>query len=189
VRPLELTMEGFRSHHDRHTFMFEDRSLFAIVGPTGAGKSSILEAIVFALYGKTVREERATKNLINSRSDEARVQLLFDADGLVWEVTRALRRKGASQFVIRNHDDDAPAATGEKAVNAKVVELLGLDFEAFCSSVMLAQGDFDRFLRAAPGPRSKILKGVFGLERVDALREAARVQTGNLQGRVQTLQA
>jgi exonuclease SbcC len=189
VRPLELTLEGFRSHRDRHIFTFEDRSLFAIVGPTGAGKSSILEAIVFALYGKTVREERATKNLINSRSDEARVQLLFDADGSVWEVTRVLRRRGASQFVIRNNDEDAPAATGEKAVNAKVVELLGLDFEAFCSSVMLAQGDFDRFLRAAPGPRSKILKGVFGLERVDALREGARAQTGNLQGRLQTLQS
>jgi exonuclease SbcC len=189
VRPLELTMEGFRSHRDRHTFEFEGRTLFAIVGPTGAGKSSILEAIVFALYGKTVREERATKNLINSRSDETRVQLLFDADGSVWEVTRVLRRKGASEFVIRSHDDDAAVATGERSVNAKIVELTGLDFEAFCSSVVLAQGDFDRFLRAAPGPRSKILKGVFALERIDHLREAARAKVGNLQGRLQALQA
>lgn len=189
MRPLELTIEGFRSHRDRHTFTFEGRSLFAIVGPTGAGKSSILEAIVFALYGKTVREERATKNLINSRSDETRVQLLFETEDAVWEVTRVLRRKGASQFVIRNHDEDSPAATGEKAVNAKIVELLGLDFEAFCSSVVLAQGDFDRFLRAAPGPRSKILKGVFALERVDLLREAARAQGGAAQGRLQAFQA
>lgn len=188
MRPLELTIEGFRSYRDRHTFTFEGRNLFAIVGPTGAGKSSILDGIVFALYGKTVREERATKNLINSRSDEMRVQLLFDTDGSIWEVTRVLRRKGAPQTMIRSYDEETPAATGEKAVNAKVVELLGLDFEAFCSSVVLSQGDFDRFLKATPGPRSKILKGVFALERIDALREVARTQGGTVQGKLQALQ-
>lgn len=190
MQPLELTIEGFRSHRERHTFTFEGRGLFGIVGPTGAGKSSILEAIVFALYGKTVRTERDTKrDLINSRSDELRVQLLFENEGAVWEVTRTLRRKGSSQFVIRNRDDEAPAATGEKAVNAKVVELLGLDFDAFCSSVVLSQGDFDRFLKATPGPRSKILKGVFGLERIDVLRETARARSARVQGKLQAFQS
>lgn len=189
MRPLELTVEGFKSYRDEAAFVFDGRTLFGIVGPTGAGKSSILEAIIYGLYGKTPRLERDTKKLINASCDEAKVQLSFEADGSAWEVTRVVRRKGASQVVLRPLGDQSPEATGERNVNARAEELIGLDFGAFCSSVMLPQGEFDRFLSATSAERSRILKGIFRLERVDALREAAKSKGAALQGRVLSLTA
>src|SRR3990170_4062534 len=69
MRPRELTLRGFRSYADETTFDFGDRSLVGIVGPIGSGKSSILDAVAFALYGKTPRIASDTKSLINQRRD------------------------------------------------------------------------------------------------------------------------
>ena len=80
MRPLSLTMSGFRSHMETTELSFEGRTLTAIVGPTGSGKSSILEAISYALYAKTPREQRALKRLICSRCDVARVEFRFLID-------------------------------------------------------------------------------------------------------------
>jgi exonuclease SbcC len=187
VRPLELTLEGFKSYRHPQTFNFESRSLFGIVGPTGAGKSSILEALIFALYGKTPKVERDTKKLINSHEAQARVHLVFESDDIAWEVVRLIRRKGSSQTVLRRLGDTAEPVTGERNINDRIAEVLGLDFEAFCASVSLSQGEFDRFLKATPAQRSQILKGIFRLERVDLLREAARGRLGVIQGQQLTL--
>src|SRR6266704_3558339 len=99
VRPLELSLQGFRSYRGGAVFDFQDRGLFGIVGPTGAGKSSILDGLIFALYGRTPQIGKDTKKLITSGEPSARVRLVFDVDGAVWEVTRVLRDQGASQVV------------------------------------------------------------------------------------------
>lgn len=189
MRPLELTIQGFKSYDKEQTFSFDGRSLFAIVGPIGSGKSTILDAIVFALYGKTPRLERDTKKLINSACDEARVQLVFESDGVSWEVSRALRNKGQPPNILRRYGEDAVESSGAAAVTDRVQELLGLDFDAFCSSVVLPQGEFDRFLGATPGVRSRVLKGIFRLERVDELRDAARRQAAQMTGLVSGLES
>ncbi len=182
MRPLRLTLAGFRSHERTTELSFEDRSLLAIVGPTGAGKSSILDGISYALYGKTPREQRAVKKLICSRSDEARVQFRFSVDGRDFEITRVLRRKpGPAPHVLHDHSS-GETVTGEASVTEKVIELVGLDFSGFSSSVLLAQGEFAQFLRATPTDRGRILKGVFRLEQVDGLREAARSRVDQLGG-------
>ena len=188
MRPLELTLQGFKSYRAPQAFSLEERTLFGIVGPTGAGKSSILEGLIFALYGKTPKVERDTKKLINSNEDEARVQLLFQTDSVGWEVTRVIRRKGTSQVVL-NRLGGGEQVTGDRAVNTRIAELVGLDFDAFRSSVSLPQGDFDRFLRATASERSKILKGIFRLDRVDLLREGARRKVAQIEGEAKTLVA
>jgi exonuclease SbcC len=174
MRPLELTLEGFKSYRRACTFDFESRTLFGIVGPTGSGKSSILEGLVFALYGKTPTVESGNKQLINSHEEQARVQLVFEADDVAWEVIRLIRQKGTSQTVLRRLDGDGDPVTGDRSVTERIEEIVGLDFESFRSSVSLPQGKFDRFLKATPTERSRILKGIFRLERVDALRDAAK---------------
>jgi exonuclease SbcC len=188
VRPLELTIQGFRSYKESQTFGFEERGLFGIVGPTGSGKSSILDAVIFALYGRAPHNDRGTKQLINSSSDEATVQLAFKIDDRAWQVTRVLRRKGNPPVVLKRIAEDEIEEQGARAVSERIQGLIGLDFDGFCSSVTLPQGEFDRFLSAAPAERTKVLKGIFRLERIDALRDLARAKLSEIAGRVSGLE-
>ena len=180
MRPLELRLKGFRSYRGEVTFDWRGRRLVGVVGPIGSGKSSILDAVAFALYGKTPTFERDTKSLIHQLSDECHVELRFEVDGQVWRAVRALRRRGASGHQLwRLAADEAEAAaleevTGEKPVRERVELLLGMDFDAFCRSVLLAQNRFADFLKATPKARNEVLKGVFGYERFDAAHDAAR---------------
>jgi len=175
MRPRELTMRGFRSYADETRFRFTGRGLVGIVGPNGSGKSSILDAISFALYGKTPKIERDTKSLISQRRDTLQVELVFEVDGTVWRAVRALRRNGAAAHALYRVDEDGEHEVAAKAreVTEKVEALLGLDFEAFRRSVLLAQNQFAGFLEA-PGERNKVLKGVFGFDRLDAMREVTK---------------
>ncbi|MGI8426133.1 MAG: AAA family ATPase [Actinomycetota bacterium] len=189
MRPLELTLEGFKSYREQHTFNFESRSLFGIVGPTGAGKSSILEALIFGFFGKTPRLERDTKKLIHSAHQEAKVQVSFESGASAWEVTRVIRTKGASHVVLKRLDGPGDPVIGDRAVNERIAEILGLDFGAFCASVSLPQGEFDRFLKATSAERVRILKGAFGLEKINQLREAAKGRWSLINAEMMGLQA
>jgi exonuclease SbcC len=183
VRPLALTLRGFRSHDSETVLSFTGRRLFAIVGPTGAGKSSILDAISFALYGATPAIRSHTRKLISTRSDSAHVRFTFSVEGDDFEITRTLRTRGQGEHVLVDLSS-GDQVLGEAKVNAKVIDLLGLDFDAFCSSVLLAQGRFAEFLRASPSIRSQILKGVFRLDQIDALREEAKKRRDELVGQL-----
>jgi DNA repair protein SbcC/Rad50 len=182
MRPRELTLEGFKSYRASTTFDWRDRRLVGIVGPIGAGKSSILDAISFALYGKTPNVERDTKTLIHQLSDQCHVELRFEVDGQTWRAQRALRRKGQAGHRLELLAADDPEAevlervNGERDVNARIEQLLGMDFKAFCRSVLLAQNRFQEFLRATPGDRDKVLKGVFGYDRLDGAQRTAKLR-------------
>ena len=180
MRPLELTIEGFRSYSGRVTFDWRDRRLVGIVGPIGSGKSSVLDAITFALYGKTPRVEGATKDLINQHSDRALVELVFEVDGTVWKALRGQNRKSTPppfqlQVLDASGEVQSTVATSKSTMNSEVEKLLGLSYDAFCRSVMLAQNQFALFLTATTGGRDEVLKGVFGLDVIDdALTETKR---------------
>ena len=182
MRPLELTVEGFRSYRERVTFDWRGRRLVGIVGPIGSGKSSILDAVSFALYGKTPQVESATKSLIHQLADQSHVELRFQVDGQVWRAVRSLRRKGASGHQLELLADDEPGAevlevvTLEGAMNERIEQILGMDFKTFCRSVLLAQNRFAEFLRATPTQRDAVLKGVFGFERLDDALRVARMR-------------
>ena len=169
-----------RSYRERATFDWRGRRLVGIVGPIGSGKSSILDAISFALYGKTPQVESATKSLIHQLADQSHVELRFQVDGQVWRAVRSLRRKGASGHQLELLADDAPDAevlevvTLEGAMNERIEQILGMDFKTFCRSVLLAQNRFAEFLKATPTQRDAVLKGVFGFERLDDALRVAR---------------
>ncbi len=121
----------------------------------------------------TPRFRRDQRRLICTRSQALHVRLRFESDGREFEVTRALSRKNPGECVLIDHSS-GDRTMGAEQVTRKVIDLVGLDFEAFCSSVLLAQNRFSALLDATPKERVNILKGVFRLERIDELRSAAR---------------
>ena len=185
MRPHELTVEGFRSYRQKTTFDWRGRRLVGIVGPIGSGKSSIIDAISFALFGKTPAVERDTKSLIHQLCDQCHVELVFEVEGQVWRVQRALRSKRSSREQAPARDDstapmpDVPEiVTGVRTINERIEQLLGMDFDAFRRSVLLAQNQFSEFLKATAGDRDKVLKGVFGYEVLDDAQRVAKITVG-----------
>ncbi|HSG77987.1 MAG TPA: SMC family ATPase, partial [Acidimicrobiia bacterium] len=195
MRPVELTVDGFRSYGRPTTFTWSDRGLVGIVGPIGSGKSSILDAIAFALYARVPAFERDVKRLINQRRNECHVGLTFDVDGRRFAVERAMRRKGAAGHVLREIVDGSPVLVSDRAkeIAERVEELLGLDFDAFRRSVLLAQNRFAEFLQATPVQRDAVLEGVFPrFGRIAPMRDrgkglltlvAARLETATMRRR------
>ncbi|NNL13333.1 MAG: SMC family ATPase, partial [Acidimicrobiia bacterium] len=194
MRPLELTLRGFQSYASEQTFDFRDRRLLGVVGPIGSGKSSLLDGIAFALYGKTPRAGRGTRDLINQRGASAHVELWFEVEGEIWRAVRALRRKGQSAHNLYRHAEaDAESerleeVTGERAMTARIDELLGLDFDAFNRSVFLAQNRFAEFLQATAAQRDAVLKGVFGFDRLDQMAVVAKARRDDVREQLADLE-
>ena len=180
MRPVTLALDGFRSYASDVEIDWTGRRLVGIVGPIGSGKSSILDAICFALYGKTPTEKANQRSLIHQRADVGKVEFVFDVGDERWKVVRALRRKGQSPHALYKidleHPDSGPLETvlGKGEVDARIEEVLGIDFDGFNRSVMLAQGRFSDFLKSGTTERDKVLKGVFGLDKVGTMETIAK---------------
>lgn len=178
MRPVALTIQGLRSFREPVTIDFADRELVAIIGDTGAGKSSILEALTWALYGNATWTKQAAAVLLGDGSPQMQVRLDFLAADRTWRVTRALRRRADGTPGVTSAElvclvGDGPAADGVRAVDAAVEALLGLDWEAFTRTVVLPQGQFARLLTEGDVDRARILAQIW---RTDEL-VAARAQT------------
>jgi exonuclease SbcC len=175
VRPLTLTIEGVRSYRHRCTIDFTGRNLIAIVGDTGAGKSSILEAITYALYNATTWSAGETKALIADGMPTMRVELVFLAEGRRWRLIRSTSRKTSPPSLHRLEclDREDPPLLGEEAVRQQVEQLMGMNHRAFLSAVILPQGRFQALLREEPAERTRILKGIFRLGELEAARDQA----------------
>lgn len=175
MRPLKLELVGLRSYREEQEVDFEDVSLIAIVGDTGAGKSSLLEALTVALYGTSTWDAREIKQLICDGATTMQVRLTFRADGKVWRVERAISR---GNYPPPRHTlqcvDGGERLDKKDAVDAKIRQLVGLDYDAFLRSVVLPQGRFAALLQAKPAERAQILKGILRIDRLDAVREQAR---------------
>lgn len=179
MRPIELTLKDFRSFQGRHRFSFDGRRLVAVAGPIGAGKTSILDAIAFALYGQTPKLGRGSVALINQEAVEMTVRLRFRVGSSAWEVERLARRRGAGTAALYPYSEPdgrnpLELLSGARNVNARIEEILGMDFAAFSRSILLPQGEFAQFLQATAAEKDRVLKGVFGLERIDRMRQLAR---------------
>lgn len=174
MRPLTLRITGLRSYRSEQMIDFSDAGLMAIVGDTGAGKSSILDAIFFALYGGCTWDRRSVTPLIADGAAAMQVELVFVAERRRWKVFRAASRTGsAGRHELTCLDDPAVRYDNSDPVTAAIRKLVGLDDEAFLRTVILPQGRFQALLQASRGDRTAILKGIFRLEQLAAVREAA----------------
>lgn len=174
MRPLVLKLKGLRSYREEQTIDFSDVSLIAIIGDTGAGKSSLLEAITVALYGTCTWDNKAVKPLISDGVQQLSVELTFRAEGKTWRATRSMSKTNYPPPVHRLEClDDGSKLDGEKRVQERLRHVIGLDYDAFLRAVVLPQGRFAMLLQATDAERTRILKGILRLERLERVREAA----------------
>ncbi len=199
MRPLRLDLRGFAVFRDHTTVDFTDTDYFALVGPTGSGKSTVLDAICFALYGTVPRwdDRRSIENALAPSATEARVRLAFQANGARYVATRVVRRDGKGRVSTAHAGleqlpagfdltsfDTSPAqrgATGLGTVLAgtpaemesAVLAAVGLPYDQFTASVVLPQGEFARFLHAKPRERQDILVNLLGLHAYRRVAERA----------------
>ncbi len=205
MRPIKLIISAFGPYADTmpeiNFEQFEDKGLFLISGDTGAGKTTIFDAICFALYGETSGTYRNTTNLRSEYAKdgvESYVDFYFSHQGKNYHIKRQpsysrkkLRKDGIiteKEKVVLYCDDEVPIE-GINAVNQAVKELLHIDSKQFKQIAMIAQGEFWQLLNAKTEVRTEILRTIFMTDgyknieyklkdRVDASYKA-RVNTEN----------
>ena len=179
MRPLRLLLDGFGSYRQPTEADFSDVNFFALTGPTGSGKSTLIDGLCFALYGTVPRwgKENVIAHALAPAASACRVGLVFEAGGQRYAAVRALARDKRGQVHTREARldlldpavaPDAPLADllgaaiehlaeGPDPVKAKVQEVLGLGYDHFIQSVLLPQGRFADFLQAEPRKRQELL--------------------------------
>ena len=174
MRPVRIELEGFTAFREPTTVDFEGVDFFALTGPTGSGKTSVLDAIVFALYGNVPRlaDQRAVAPVIAQQMAEARVRLDFTVGADAYTATRIVRTTKAgggttAEARLERTADGEVLAGNADDVTSAVTELLGLTYDHFTKCVVLPQGEFARFLHDKPKDRQDLLVtllelGVYG---------------------------
>ncbi|MBO4647023.1 MAG: exonuclease SbcCD subunit D C-terminal domain-containing protein [Lentisphaeria bacterium] len=175
MRFKRLYLKNVNSLYGENRINFEapefNSGIFLISGDTGAGKSSILDAICLALYGSTPRQSVSAQEdgIMSQGTSEIVAELTFSlgSDEYCARFSHARTRRAQNPFQQPQHSltCNGLAVPGTAtAIRAKIVELVGLEKNQFTRCVMLAQGSFDAFLKASRDERSKILKAITGTE-------------------------
>ncbi|TYZ07582.1 AAA family ATPase [Hymenobacter lutimineralis] len=194
MKILRVRFFNLNSLRGEHTVDFSqsplvDAGLFAITGPTGAGKTTILDAITLALYGQVPRHESTGPEQVMSHgTGESWAEVEFEVNGREyrskWGQYRARKRpEGKLQDPRMELSERKPAADGPETwefletykskVPAKIAELSGLEYRQFLRSVLLAQGDFTRFLKAPAGERAQLLEKITDTRKYSDISRAA----------------
>lgn len=210
MRPKILEIEGLQSFRDVQRIDFESLSetgLFGIFGPTGSGKSTVLDAITFALYGKVKRADGGTQGIINSNLNTVKVsfsfEILKDGSRKNYRVERTYKRKKGSEnscepkiarLIEITDIGEIPLCDKATEVSNNIKELIGLSHEDFTRAVVLPQNSFQEFLLLNNSDRRKMLERIFYLEeygekllfklkrKIFKLRSRIDILTGELKG-------
>ena len=192
MKPLKLTIENINSLRGRHTIDFTTGNLagcglFAIIGPTGSGKTTILDAITLALYGQACRYggKSSPADVMTTNTASSEATLLFTCADVTYEASWRLRRArgladGALQPVEmvlkRIAKDGSITVLAEQLTRMKteVDQILGINYEQFQRVALLPQGEFDRFLTAKDDERTQILEKLTGTAKYREIGEAIR---------------
>lgn len=198
MRPLRLVMTAFGPYAKRTELNLAKlgaSGIYLIAGDTGAGKTTIFDAIAFALYGSAsgdAREAQMFRSKYADESEPTEVELLFDYAGEEYLIKRnpeyARRKKRGEGFAIEKAGATLRLPNGDvkarpREVNAAIVELLGIDRTQFSQIAMIAQGDFLKILMASTDERKKILRRIFRTAPFQALQEKLKSETSELESR------
>ena len=188
MRPLKLTLSAFGPYAGTTTLPLEQLGrggLYLVTGDTGAGKTTLFDAITYALYDHSsggVRDGAMLRSKYADPGTPTFVELEFEVRGQRYTVRRNpeyLRPKARGEgFTTEKADasltyaDGRPPVTKAKEVTAAVIDIIGLDYNQFSQIAMIAQGQFTRLLNATTEERSKIFRKLFRTQRYQKLQEA-----------------
>ena len=203
MRPVNLTISAFGPYAGETSIPLEmlgDRGLYLITGDTGAGKTTIFDAITFALYGEASGNNREAGMLRSKYADPKTptfVEMEFIYQRKRYRIRRNpeyLRPKDRGEgFTTQRADaeltfpDDRPAVTKAKEVTKAVTELIGLDRNQFTQIAMIAQGDFLKLLFAKTEERSRIFREIFSTKPYLLFQEKMKAASGELQKQFEDL--
>ncbi|KYC40815.1 hypothetical protein WA1_24645 [Scytonema hofmannii PCC 7110] len=193
MRALELSLEGFTSFRSRETLDFSELDLFAITGPTGAGKTSLLDAITFALYGHVARfgKDATAKELVSLGSQNLKVSFRFSVRGVEYRVTRTWRdrpKTPESKVLLEWLQNDTWEKLETKNVTKRVEQVLAMDYETFTRVILLPQGKFDEFIKGSKVKRREILRDLAGFQIFERMRQQTQGQADGLKKEYQILE-
>ncbi|WP_001247477.1 AAA family ATPase [Bacillus paramobilis] len=189
MRPIQLIMTAFGPYKQKEVINFNDlgdHRIFAISGNTGAGKTTIFDAICYVLYGEASGEERSDTSMLRSQfADDnmyTSVELTFQLKGKRFEIKRQLGHKKQGNKTITGHAVELYEVIGEEKVpavdrfhvtdvNKKVEDLIGLSKHQFSQIVMLPQGEFRKLLTSETENKEEILRRIFKTDRYKLMRE------------------
>lgn len=178
-----LLLENYKQY--AHLNLEFQEGLVGIIGKNGAGKSTIFEAILYALYGK---DEISQKELIRSSfADEkapVRLSLDFGVGDMVYRVRRELRGRKLERVDAELYKNDEQIAKGASAVTGEVIRLLNLDREAFKHSVFSGQKELSELSETKGAERTRMVRRMLGLERLDELQTTVNADKKTLKDQV-----
>ncbi|MFV0155573.1 SMC family ATPase [Empedobacter falsenii] len=188
--PVKLTIEGLYSYQERQTIDFSnltEAGLFGIFGNVGSGKSSILEAIMYVLYGETERlnsKDKRAYNMMNLKSNLAYIEFdFYNFEQKLFRATREFKRNSK-----RFEDVKSPTVVfyehkeGEwiPLNHSKAEEIIGLSYENFKRTIIIPQGQFKEFIELGAKDRTQMMKEIFGLHRYDLQDKVSTLNAKNL---------
>ncbi len=162
--PLRLKLSGFLSYRDPVEVDFTGFELACISGQNGAGKSSLLDAVTWALFGEARQRGEA---LINAASEAAEVALTFSYEENLYRIQRSLARGKSAvlEFQIQDSERWRPLTEANaRATQSRIESILRLDYDTFVNASFFLQGKADQFTQQNAGERKRILSSILGLE-------------------------
>ncbi len=183
--PQRIKMSGFLSYKDEQDIRFGEAPLWMLSGTNGSGKSSVFDAVTFALFGHHRGGSQSALELINKESSTLAVEFDFTSDKQLFRIKRTVKRQkndkiASTQQVLKKvgpaGDDEWEAISGTEyktKFDAWIKDKIGLDYETFTSSVLLLQGKAEKLLDSTPAGRAGVLARIVDLERYQKLHGKA----------------
>lgn len=189
--PLKLSVRNFLCYReDVPTLDLQGIHVACLCGPNGHGKSALLDALTWCLWGQARTGSRNHDALIAHGETECRVELDFEAQGQAHRAIRRRRRTGQGRtevdlFVLDDGGEPRPI-TGNtvRETNARIRRLVGMDYDTFVNTAFLLQGRSDEFTRKNPTDRKEVLSSILGLDLYELLQSSARGQRSQWQDTV-----
>lgn len=186
--PIEIDLKNFLAYADPDPLDLTGIDVAVLSGENGAGKSSVLDAITWALWGKA---RAPVDELIREGQSDMHVQLIFESQGERYLVLRKRKQDSRSSLelsILADQKWKSMAGSNMRETQMEIDSVVGLDYETFINASMILQGRIDEFTSKTAGQRKQVLSDILMLGQWEAYQELAKLSTRVAEGKLETLE-